>query len=149
MSLNDQEQFPPPLDPSLQSAAADSQPQPVRAPGVSLYRASSLGTSFFAALSHLVDSGDISQSDLWVALLIFDAALCERLTEMVKNKVSINGSLVTYRHCENVWNLVIENAKFTGPEGILESRRVKIVACESKNKKRKLNEENNTNTIRQ
>lgn len=60
-----------------------------------------------------------------------------KLAEKVTAKLSLEGSLSTYRYCDGVWTLNMRDAVFEGPEGVLEAPSIKVVACEAKNKSKK------------
>lgn len=114
-----------------------SSPSP--SPAFALYRASSLGQSFYSALKQLESCGELTATQLTTALHIFDQSINNRLITELSNKVLITGQLHTYRHCDSVWTLVVQAPRISSNTGILEPRSLKIVACEAKNKRRRGN----------
>ena len=63
----------------------------------------------------------------------FDRQINTKIQELAKNRLSISGDLVTYRHCDNVWQMVLENVRMSSGNGDhLEAEKIKLIACESK-----------------
>jgi len=60
----------------------------------------------------------------------FDKSVNEALANKVKNKMSFKGHLHTYRYCDNVWTLILENATFKVDSETVNVDKVKIVACD-------------------
>lgn len=64
-------------------------------------------------------------------------SMFETLSERVKSKATIKGSLHTYRFCDNVWTFILEDAtvKLTNPSkqtDVLMLDKLKIVCCDGK-----------------
>ena len=85
----------------------------------------------------------------------FDKAIADTLSEKVKSRMSfkvhqrllmwfrtkqqlttvLQGHLDTYRFCDEVWTFIIKDVKFKlDNTNTVEAERVKIVACQSKEK---------------
>ena len=101
------------------------------------YRATALGRSLHTALQQLQQSGELSQQQSNHALLLFDQAINAALAERVKAEVSVSGRLDVYRHCDDVWTMVMRDVRLVGAEGMLVSSAIKTVAYEKKKKKQK------------
>ena len=106
-------------------------------PPYSHYRATALGRSLHTALQQLQQSGELSKDQSQHAFLLFDAAINAALAERVKAEMSVSGRLDVYRHCDDVWTMVMRDVRLVGAEGMLVSSAVKTVACEKRKKKQR------------
>ena len=100
------------------------------------YRATALGRSLHTALQQLQQTGELTPQQSQHALLLFDAAINGALSERVKADVSVSGRLEVYRHCDDVWTMVMRDVRLVGAEGMLVSQAVKSVAYEKRSKKK-------------
>ena len=95
-----------------------------------LYRNTTLGNSLQESLDELIQSQQITpQLALQVLLQAINAALAQR----VRNRVNFRGSLNTYRFCDNVWTVVLNDVEFREVTELIKVDKVKIVACDDKN----------------
>jgi len=64
----------------------------------------------------------------------FDKEMTEKLSnvKLSKNRLTMQAELCTYRHCDNVWQMVLENVEIGSMSDKMEVDRLKIVACEAK-----------------
>lgn len=62
----------------------------------------------------------------------FDKEMNDKLNRMAKNRLSINAELTTYRHCDSVWQMVLQDVTIQGQSDKLDIDKIKIVACENK-----------------
>jgi len=100
------------------------------------YRATALGRSLHTALQQLQQTGELSPQQSQHALLLFDAAINTALAERVKAELSVSGRLDVYRHCDDVWTMVMRDVRLVGAEGMLLSHAIKSVAYEKRGHKR-------------
>ena len=108
------------------------------APAYALYRASGLGRAFVASVSEMFSEQEMTNDQVIEALLSFDRSFSAALeNKQPQNKITVEGHLSNYRYCEGVWTLNLTNAKFEGPEGVIDTPSIKIVAVEAKTKGKK------------
>lgn len=116
----------------MSAASTISLPPP---PAYYHYRATALGRSLHTALTALQHAGELTPQQSQHGLLLFDAAINAALAERVKADVSVSGRLDVYRHCDDVWTMVMRDVRLVGAEGMLVSQAVKTVAYEKRKKK--------------
>lgn len=64
---------------------------------------------------------------------MFDKSINSALSNRVRHKVNFKAELLnTYRFCDNVWTLMLNNVEFKDLPEINKVDRVKIVACDAK-----------------
>jgi len=102
-----------------------------------LYRQTKIGESLVEALDELVSEDKLPPEMAMKVLEQFDKSMFETLSERVKSKATIKGSLHTYRFCDNVWTFILEDAtvKLTNPSkqtDVLMLDKLKIVCCDGK-----------------
>ncbi|VDP99695.1 unnamed protein product [Trichobilharzia regenti] len=100
-----------------------------------MYRSTTLGTTLREALDemlahHLLQPGMDSK-----VMKKFDQCISNALAKRVKNRLSLRGHLNTYRNCDNVWTLVMNDVEIKDSSAIMTVDKIKIVACEGKNAK--------------
>lgn len=100
------------------------------------YRATALGRSLTTALQQLQHTAELSPQQSQHALLLFDAAINSALAERVKAEMSVSGRLDVYRHCDDVWTMVMRDVRLVGAEGMAVTPAIKTVACEWKRKRK-------------
>ncbi|EME40656.1 hypothetical protein DOTSEDRAFT_74262 [Dothistroma septosporum NZE10] len=100
-----------------------------------LYRGSSIGLALADTLDDLISSRRIEPQLAMKIMQHFDQHIAGVLGEKVKARMSFKGHLDVYRFCDEVWTFVIKDVKFKMDNALqLEAERVKIVACQSKDK---------------
>lgn len=63
----------------------------------------------------------------------FDKSINSALSNRVRQKVNFKADLLnTYRFCDNVWTLMLNNVEFRDLPELTRVDRVKIVACDAK-----------------
>ncbi|CAH8839578.1 unnamed protein product [Trichobilharzia szidati] len=100
-----------------------------------MYRSTTLGTTLREALDemlahHLLQPGMDNK-----VMKKFDQCISNALAKRVKNRLSLRGHLNTYRNCDNVWTLVMNDVEIKDSSAIMTVDKIKIVACEGKNAK--------------
>ena len=66
-------------------------------------------------------------------LLQFDRSINSALSNRVRQKVNFKAEILnTYRFCDNVWTLMLNNVEFRDLPELTRVERVKIVACDAK-----------------
>uniref|UniRef100_A0AC11C678 Uncharacterized protein n=1 Tax=Ovis aries TaxID=9940 RepID=A0AC11C678_SHEEP len=104
-----------------------------------LYRNTTLGNSLQESLDELIQSQQITPQLALQVLLQFDKAINAALAQRVRNRVNFRlffrfqGSLNTYRFCDNVWTFVLNDVEFREVTELIKVDKVKIVACDGKN----------------
>ncbi len=74
-----------------------------------------------------------SQSQTNLQSLQFDKSINSALSNRVRHKVNFKAEILnTYRFCDNVWTLMLNNVEFRDLPEIARVDRVKIVACDAK-----------------
>ena len=89
------------------------------------------------SLFELVQYGQIPASLGAEVMKQFDLSINEALSAKTKNRVNFHSEkLHTYRFCDNVWTFLLKNCEFKeGHTELVRCERVKIVACDAKDKK--------------
>eukprot|EP00474_Spongospora_subterranea_P008742 CRZ09200.1 hypothetical protein [Spongospora subterranea] len=95
-----------------------------------LYRNSTLGETLKDSLQEMVDSDQIDSDTALKILHEFDRCVNRALREDVDSKVTLSGGLHTYRLCDNVWTMYIENALVRMDLEAIHCDMLKIVACD-------------------
>ncbi|XP_017054584.1 transcription initiation factor IIA subunit 2 [Drosophila ficusphila] len=95
------------------------------------YRSTTLGNTLQETLDEMLQSGQITPNLTELVLAQYDKSINEALKTKVKAKVNFSaGKFVTYRLCDNVWRLDLQNVEFReGQEVVLKVDAVKVVAC--------------------
>lgn len=77
--------------------------------------------------------GQITPQLAFKVLLQFDKAINTALNSKVKARVTFKASkLNTYRFCDNVWTLMLNDVEFREVHEFAKVDKVKIVACDGK-----------------
>ncbi|KAK3677995.1 Transcription initiation factor IIA subunit 2 [Recurvomyces mirabilis] len=100
-----------------------------------LYRNTSIGQSLAETLDNLISSRQIEPQLAMRVMATFDQNVAAVLGDKVKARCTFKGHLDTYRFCDEVWTFIIKDVNFKMEQNHLEkAERVKIVACQSKEK---------------
>ena len=94
-----------------------------------LYRMTTLGHTLQESLDEL----SLSQTKPELAekvLLQFDKEISDALSTRVKNRISFKGKLSSYRFCDNVWTLIMNDVEFREVHEMANVGKVKFVACD-------------------
>ncbi|TKA33781.1 Transcription initiation factor IIA subunit 2 [Salinomyces thailandicus] len=103
-----------------------------------LYRGTSIGIALADTLDDLISSRRIEPQLAMKIMSNFDAKIAAVLGEKVKARMSFKGHLDTYRFCDEVWTFILKDVKFKMDNAAqTEAERVKIVACQTKEKQEK------------
>ena len=95
-----------------------------------VYRATGLGRAFTETLHELLSEHELNNDQVISSLLTFDRVFNAQMEARTPaNKLAMEGQLQHYRYFDGVWQMEINDAKFTGAEGTLYSPKIKIVAC--------------------
>jgi len=108
----------------------------------SLYRKSTIGVCLTETLAELMGEEIFNEDTALNILFLFDKSINAKLPDLVKTKTSFTGRLHTYRNCDSVWTLIMENVTFRFDQNqnnykppLLTTDKIKIIACEAKTKK--------------
>ncbi|KAF2721592.1 transcription initiation factor IIA, gamma subunit [Polychaeton citri CBS 116435] len=101
-----------------------------------LYRGTSLGIALADTLDDLISARRIEPQLAMNILKHFDDSVARVLGEKVKARLNFKGHLDTYRFCDEVWTFIIKDVKFKldSNAGNVDAEKIKIVACQSKEK---------------
>ncbi|KAF2764965.1 transcription initiation factor IIA, gamma subunit [Teratosphaeria nubilosa] len=100
-----------------------------------LYRGTSIGLALADTLDDLISSRRIEPQLAMKIMQHFDKEIARVLGDKVKSRLQFKGHLDTYRFCDEVWTFIIKDVKFKlEASNTVEADRVKIVACQSKDK---------------
>ncbi|EDV28948.1 Transcription initiation factor IIA subunit 2 [Trichoplax sp. H2] len=100
-----------------------------------LYRNTTLGQSLQETLEELIQTQQIDPDLALIVLLQFDKTINSALANRLRTRMSFKGHLRTYRFCDSVWTLIVENAEFRETGSDTHSFKVdklKVVACDGK-----------------
>ncbi|KAJ6638936.1 Transcription initiation factor IIA subunit 2 [Pseudolycoriella hygida] len=98
-----------------------------------LYRNTTLGNTLQESLDELIQYGQITPQLAFKVLLQFDKSINAALNSKVKARVTFKASkLNTYRFCDNVWTLMLNDVEFREVHEFAKVDKVKIVACDGK-----------------
>lgn len=98
-----------------------------------LYRNTTLGHTLQEALDELMQMQMLSANLAIRVLLQFDRSINSALSNRVRQKVNFKAEILnTYRFCDNVWTLMLNNVEFRDLPELTRVERVKIVACDAK-----------------
>ncbi|CAH8498062.1 unnamed protein product [Heterobilharzia americana] len=100
-----------------------------------MYRSTTLGTTLREALDEMLAHNLLQPGMDHKVMQKFDQCISNALAKRVKNRLSIRGHLNTYRNCDNVWTLVMNDVEIKDSSAIMTVHKIKIVACEGKNAK--------------
>ncbi|XP_017114330.1 transcription initiation factor IIA subunit 2 [Drosophila elegans] len=95
------------------------------------YRTSTLGTTLQETINEMTQEGLLSPDLVHTILKKFDKSISKALNKQVKARVTFKADkLLNYRHCDNVWTLLLKNVEFREGSNVVEIMdTVKIVAC--------------------
>jgi transcription initiation factor TFIIA small subunit len=100
-----------------------------------LYRGTSIGLALADTLDDLISSRRIEPQLAMRIMANFDQQIAQVLGDKVKARMTFKGHLDVYRFCDEVWTFVIKDVKFKLDNASqMEAEKVKIVACQSKEK---------------
>ncbi|EMC91969.1 hypothetical protein BAUCODRAFT_39124 [Baudoinia panamericana UAMH 10762] len=100
-----------------------------------LYRGTSIGMALADTLDDLISTRRIEPQLAMHIMAQFDKSIANVLGEKVKARLNFKGHLDTYRFCDEVWTFIIKDVNFKMDNSSTErAERVKIVACQSKEK---------------
>ncbi|KAI9579136.1 transcription initiation factor IIA subunit 2 [Glossina fuscipes] len=98
-----------------------------------LYRNTTLGHTLQESLDELIQYGQITPALALKVLLQFDKCINNALSQRVKARVTFKANkLNTYRFCDNVWTLMLNEVEFREVHEFAKVDKVKIVACDGK-----------------
>jgi transcription initiation factor TFIIA small subunit len=98
-----------------------------------LYRNTTLGNALQDALDELRQMQMLPPSIAPKVLIEFDKSIDRAMSSRVKNKLTFRaGELKTYRLCDNVWTVMLNDVEFKEMNELGKIGRVKVVACEAK-----------------
>ncbi|TMW54304.1 hypothetical protein DOY81_000577 [Sarcophaga bullata] len=98
-----------------------------------LYRNTTLGNTLQESLDELIQYGQITPALAFKVLLQFDKSINNALSQRVKARVTFKANkLNTYRFCDNVWTLMLNEVEFREVHEFAKVDKVKIVACDGK-----------------
>lgn len=98
-----------------------------------LYRNTTLGNTLQESLDELIQFGQITPQLALKVLLQFDKSINTALNTKVKARVTFKAAkLNTYRFCDNVWTLMLNDVEFREVHEFARVDKVKIVACDGK-----------------
>lgn len=98
-----------------------------------VYRETTLGQALQDTLDELIVSGKLNNRMAARVLQEFDKAISLALEQKVKNRLIIKcNKLKTYRFCDNVWTLLLQDVEFREYQEHIRVDWVKIVACDGK-----------------
>jgi len=98
-----------------------------------LYRNTTLGHTLQEALDELMQMQMLSANLAIRVLLQFDRSINSALSNRVRQKVNFKAEILnTYRFCDNVWTLMLNNVEFRDLPELTRVEREKIVACDAK-----------------
>ncbi|CAH8614554.1 unnamed protein product [Dicrocoelium dendriticum] len=100
-----------------------------------MYRRTTLGNTLQEALDEMVAHKLLQQKTALKVIQKFDQCISLALAKRVKNRLSLRGHLNTYRFCDNVWTLVMNDVEIKDSSAIMTVDKIKIVACEGKSAK--------------
>ncbi|CAO1425616.1 unnamed protein product [Diamesa serratosioi] len=98
-----------------------------------LYRNTTLGNTLQESLDELISYGQITPQLALKVLLQFDKSINQALSNKVKSRITFKASkLNTYRFCDNVWTLMLNDVEFREVHEFAKVDKIKIVACDGK-----------------
>ncbi|CAF0929099.1 unnamed protein product [Adineta ricciae] len=107
-----------------------------------LYRNTTLGVTLQETLEDMITQGQLTEQAAGKVLSEFDRSINAVLDKRITKKVQFTGKLSTYRFCDNVWTLVLNEFSVregnqaqqhnTASSNIPRVDKVKIVACDGK-----------------
>ncbi|XP_052866819.1 transcription initiation factor IIA subunit 2 [Anopheles bellator] len=99
-----------------------------------LYRNTTLGNMLQETLDEMLQYGQITPHLCSRVLIQFDKCINAALSNRVKSRVTFKAAkLNTYRFCDNVWTLMLNDVEFREVHEFAKVDKVKIVACDGKN----------------
>uniref|UniRef100_A0A0X3P3S4 Transcription initiation factor IIA subunit 2 n=1 Tax=Schistocephalus solidus TaxID=70667 RepID=A0A0X3P3S4_SCHSO len=100
-----------------------------------MYRRTTLGNTLQESLDEMLTHNLITSGCAMKIMQKFDQCICTALSKRVKNRLFLKGHLNTYRNCDNVWTLVMNDVEIRDASVLLHVDKIKIVACECKDAK--------------
>lgn len=98
-----------------------------------LYRETTLGRTLQDTLDELLLVGKLNNNQAARVLHQFDRTINVALEQRVRNRLVIKcDRLRTYRFCDNVWTLLLNDVEFREVQEVIKVNSVKIVACDGK-----------------
>uniref|UniRef100_T1GM55 Transcription initiation factor IIA subunit 2 n=1 Tax=Megaselia scalaris TaxID=36166 RepID=T1GM55_MEGSC len=98
-----------------------------------LYRNTTLGNTLQESLDEFIQYGQITPQLAFKVLIQFDKCINNALNQKVKARVTFKANkLNTYRFCDNVWTLMLNDVEFREVHEFEKVDKVKIVACDGK-----------------
>eukprot|EP00294_Goniomonas_avonlea_P002872 CAMPEP_0114562498 /NCGR_PEP_ID=MMETSP0114-20121206/12562_1 /TAXON_ID=31324 /ORGANISM="Goniomonas sp, Strain m" /LENGTH=110 /DNA_ID=CAMNT_0001748189 /DNA_START=28 /DNA_END=360 /DNA_ORIENTATION=- len=97
-----------------------------------LYRSSTIGECLQDAIDDMVKEGLMPSRMQSVIMSEFDKSITYALANKTKSKATFKGHLHTYRHVDDVWTFILEDASFKMDHVSVEMESLKIVACDGK-----------------
>lgn len=98
-----------------------------------VYRETTLGQTLQDTLDEMIALGKMNNRIAARVLHEFDKVISLALEQKVKNRIIIKcNKLLTYRFCDNVWTLLLQDAEFREFQEHIKVSWVKIVACDGK-----------------
>eukprot|EP01116_Phalansterium_solitarium_P011745 TRINITY_DN27502_c0_g1_i1.p1 TRINITY_DN27502_c0_g1~~TRINITY_DN27502_c0_g1_i1.p1 ORF type:complete len:145 (+),score=30.22 TRINITY_DN27502_c0_g1_i1:159-593(+) len=91
----------------VKCSATQQQPQ-----SSSIYRQATVGLALQDSLQELLQKGQISEGLVEKILQNFDKAVARAFSTRINNKATFKGTLNTYRYCENVWTMLLDDVAF-------------------------------------
>nr|VZI50253.1 unnamed protein product [Spirometra erinaceieuropaei] len=84
--------------------------------------------SFEESLDEMLTHNLITSGCAMKIMQKFDQCICTALSKRVKNRLFLKGHLNTYRNCDNVWTLVMNDVEIRDASVLLHVDKIKIVA---------------------
>lgn len=98
-----------------------------------VYRETTLGQTLQDTLDEMIATSRMNDRVAARVLHEFDKAISLALEQKVKNRLVIKcNKLLTYRFCDNVWTLLLQDVEFREFQELTKVDWVKIVACDGK-----------------
>eukprot|EP00834_Sanchytrium_tribonematis_P009026 NODE_1393_length_1158_cov_1.181303.p1 type:complete len:101 gc:universal NODE_1393_length_1158_cov_1.181303:383-685(+) len=92
-----------------------------------LYRGTTIGSALTEALDELIREKKVTPALALQVLKQFDEELSFQIGQ-TKNKITLKGSLSTYRFCDEVWTFIIRGCQIKTEQENLHCEKLKIVA---------------------
>ncbi|KAL0490737.1 transcription initiation factor IIA subunit TFIIA2 [Acrasis kona] len=106
-----------------------------------IYRKTVLGLCLKRATDRLVAKNKISNQLKDEVLAQFDKSINEALTNQIKTKLKITGTVDHYRYIEGVYLFDVKDGSVRLPSGEVDLDRVKVIACDGRQAKAQPNDE--------
>ncbi|CAF1034640.1 unnamed protein product [Adineta steineri] len=107
------------------------------------YRETTLGSALQETLDEMISRNQLTEQAASKVLSEFDRSINEALDKRIHKKVHFSGKLNTYRFCDNVWTLILQDYSIkesnpgqhntgTATPQTRTGAKIKIVACDAK-----------------